>query len=513
MENNCKTSAWQLAVLMSQSGVRHVVVSPGSRNTPVILALARYGRFTLHYIVDERVAAFAALGMSVTLDEPVAAVCTSGSAVLNYAPAVAEAYYSNIPLIVVSADRPFCDIDQNQPQTIRQAGILHHIVRKSVDIRDGEDPVYSNRLINEALNAALNGGKGPVHINLQYRPPLNAIGSPDGVPAYKINNFAATSTRPNVAIEPHARYLIVIGGLKPDESIKTMLEAIVDLPINMVVIAEAQSNLSGISTITEADFETCLSDIPSPDYIFIIGSPLVSAKMNSYISSQSCQKLYVGIDSKAYTFDSINIDPALFLSSLKKSGKTVDYRSEVAAYRRISKPSAVAELISHLSGKDINLHLSNGTTIREAQKTTIARPTSVWANRGVSGIDGCSSTAIGAALVSKRPVILVTGDMSAAYDIGALAVKGIDSAFTMIVVNNGGGEIFRRVDTTRNLPERETYFTAMPKFPLRLLAEAYGFDYQQTTNPDEIYPASGNKPQIIEFITPNTDTSCVPGLQ
>ena len=162
-------------------------------------------------------------------------------------------------------------------------------------------------------------------------------------------------------------------------------------------------------------------------------------------------------------------------------------------------PTEVSRLLSLLSGCDIMLHLGNGMTVRDAQRIAIKAPTRIWANRGVSGIDGSTSTAVGASLVSDKPVVLVTGDMSAAYDIGALAVKGVGANFTMIVVNNGGGDIFRHVATTRDLPERDKYFTAMPKFPLRQLAEAYGFEYQAVTNPDDCELTRKNKPKIIEL--------------
>lgn len=503
MENTNKATAWQLAALMHLHGIRHVVVSPGSRNAPIILALSRSGLFDLHYIVDERVAAFAALGMAVALDRPVAVVCTSGSAVLNYAPALAEAYYSHIPVVAVSADRPYFDIDQNRPQTIRQAGVLDKIVRKSVDIRDGEDPVYANRLINEALTAANGTIKGPVHINMQFTMPLTISGSIDSVYSKPVNVAEAEqSVRIDEDIKS-CKSILFVGGFNPGGEIRKIRECLSDMPANLAIIAEAQSNISDFSTITPAEFEANIENITEPEHIFIAGSALVSAKISRWIDNAKCPRTYIGCTDIVFDYDSMRVPLSAFLKEYVKTDavERENYRESFKNFIGTVSQSTVSRLIANLSGKDILLHISNGMSIREAQKISISEPTTVWANRGVSGIDGCTSTAIGSSLVSNRPVVLITGDMSAAYDIGALATKGVSGNFTMIVVNNGGGEIFRKVATTRDLPERECYFTAMPKFPLQQLAEAYDFDFISTDNPDTIEIKEGSRPTIIELNT------------
>ena len=225
-----KPTANQLAALMHIYGVKHVVVSPGSRNAPVILALSRSGKYELHYIVDERTAAFAALGMAVTLDSPVAMVCTSGSAVLNYGPALAEAYYSRVPLIAISADRPYYEIGQNRPQTICQAGVLGHVVRKSVDIRDGEDPVYANRLLNEALSTATRYPNGPVHINMQFEMPLTESVATTKPYVKMLRHGECIGKTPEIKYDPAKKYLLIIGGLHPDKDIETCRRLIDELP-------------------------------------------------------------------------------------------------------------------------------------------------------------------------------------------------------------------------------------------------------------------------------------------
>lgn len=165
MANTDKTACRILAELLTHHGVSRAVMSPGSRDLPLLIALGRSPHLLTEIVVDERTAAFTALGMATASQQPVALVCTSGSALLNYAPAVAEAYYRHIPLIIISADRPSEWIDQDDSQTIRQAGALANIVKRSYDIPDNcTTPVarwYANRQINDALIEAQRGCKGP----------------------------------------------------------------------------------------------------------------------------------------------------------------------------------------------------------------------------------------------------------------------------------------------------------------------------------------------------------------
>lgn len=502
MTTNIKPAARQMAELLSRYGIQHVVVSPGSRNAPLILALCRSGKFTLHYVVDERVAAFIALGMAVETGKPVAVVCTSGTALLNFGPALAEAYYSNIPVIAISADRPYYDIDRNRPQTIPQAGIFDRIVRKSVDIRDGESPDDVNRMLNAALSAATCFPVGPVHINMQFEIPLtegcdqNPVHT-DYMPV--CGNFKRGKV---IDCKPNLNYLIYIAGLSPFEDIHAAERAIVNLPANVAVIAEAQSNLSHLSVVPAAVFAENKDKAVIPDVIVIAGSAPVYPDVYSWIERNKIKCIHLDPHGRHYGEMCVVSPLYTFLEDNFKVWQetTEDYRKTFSSFPP-SVTSAVSQLIQSLSGKDISLHVSNGMSIREAQKVAIDMPTNIWSNRGVSGIDGATSTAVGASLVSDKQVVLITGDMSAAYDIGALAVKGVGSNFTMIVVNNNGGEIFRRVGTTKNLPEREQYFTAMPKFSLQKLAEAYGFDYQEANDVNQVRLAQAPNPKIIELKT------------
>ena len=184
METTDKEVCNILADVVIAHGVRRAVLSPGSRNAPLLVALARREEIDKYVIVDERSAAFVALGMAQQLGEPVMLVCTSGTAVLNYAPAIAEAYYQKLPLIVVSADRPKEWIDQDDSQTIRQFEVLSQFVKKSYDIpaRCNDDIArwYANRIVNDAMIEAMSGRKAPVHINVQLDEPLAGLSEYEG---------------------------------------------------------------------------------------------------------------------------------------------------------------------------------------------------------------------------------------------------------------------------------------------------------------------------------------------
>ena len=165
-----------LTEILVKKGIKRVVLSPGSRNAPLLMAFAREKRLAHFVVLDERSAAFFALGMAQWSGEPIALACTSGTAPLNYGPAIAEAYYQRLPLIVVTADRPMEWIDQEDCQTIRQNGLFANIVKASCqlsgELRDEEERWYADRLINDAVNYALRGRRGPIHINIPFREPL-----------------------------------------------------------------------------------------------------------------------------------------------------------------------------------------------------------------------------------------------------------------------------------------------------------------------------------------------------
>lgn len=498
-----KNIAYNIAWYLHSYGIRDIVVSPGSRNAAIIDALANGPFcFKLHYVVDERQAAFTALGMAVASTRPVAMVCTSGSAMLNYAPALAEAYYSRIPLVAITADRPADIIDQRDSQTIRQAHALDAVVRRSVDIADDMPAHYVRRLIQDALNAAGDYIPGPVHINVRLHQPMTELRDDAGEPVVVIPHTAfldLDDLRRDVLYRLGNRILIIIGGMDYNHRLHDVLctlrdqapQADCDEKLgNVAIVAEVSSNVGQCADIMAGDFETAiaegrLNDL-MPDTVVIMGGALVSAGIKRWLRElpESTHVVNVGYDNSIVdTFgrltDTVECNPDQFFICLAHDTGCGDYRSRIAALPHNIEHPLFDALQSVLYSEDLNLHLSNGTTVRLAAAMKLPKAR-VWCNRGVSGIDGNTSTAIGTAIFTDRPTLLVTGDMSAAYDISALSNPDIPPTFKMIIRANGGGDIFRRIPATRHLDIVEPYLAAMPLFPIAEIARAYGFDFSET---------------------------------
>lgn len=487
-----KTTARLLTELLAAYGIRRVVVSPGSRCAPLSALLSRDGRFSLQVVIDERTAAFVALGMSLSDRRPTALVCTSGTAVLNYAPALAEAYYRRIPLVAVSADRPFDAIDQRDSQTIRQAHALDAVVRRSVDIADDSSARYqryARRVIGDALVEAVGDVPGPVHINMQFDVPLT--------PEADVAPLAAAGridlVRPGRtdfsgvidSIAGSARILAVLGDMPFDLRMRRVLDRLAASG-TVAFYAEAQSNAP--ASCRTAGRISSAESLPVPDVVLTAGGSLVSAGIKTFLRSHPCVRhISVGYDDCAVdTFGILDTvvqsSPADFFEALAASGK--GSRDFVGEWNRATplheQDGSVCQTLQALVDAlpDAVFHFSNGSSVRYAQRLDFGDGNRVESNRGCSGIEGSTSTAIGDAMASApRTVVLVTGDMSAAYDVGALAVRDIPDTFRMVVLDNGGGDIFRAVATTRDLPEREQLFAVAPRLPLKALSEAYGFRY------------------------------------
>lgn len=526
-----KANCTILADLLASYGVEHVVLCPGSRNAPVSLAIERSGKYRTHVIIDERSGAFAALGMAKETGRPVAVAVTSGTALLNCAPAVAEAYYARVPLIIVSADRPERWIDQRDSQTIRQPEALANIVRDTVDAPDTLEPSHINLLINRALTAATCNIPGPVHINLPLDKPLTAlIPSEKAVRGHKIHTDFAISPSPEARADIYVRLanmdkVLVVAGSGCD-----LRGARFGGAGNIALLADLSANCAdAVCSPTSFDSRILGKDL-EPDVIVNLGGTVVSDHFKAFLRRCSCPTVNIGFDDAPVdTFGrlerQIQISPRVFMEQwddyIKRSGiKTgseysLNWRElygEEFSIPWTEKPSDYETLL-HLNRalmgenkkKDLTLFLANGMTARYAQ--LFRWPAKVLDQRGVSGIEGCTSTAAGASLATDSTVLLLTGDMGAAYDIGALATPGLRGNFKIAVTDNGGGDIFRHVATTRDFPETERLFAAAPQLPLQQLAQAYGFNYYTADSPDNLkeaitlFLADQDRPAILHVKT------------
>lgn len=515
MESTDKLSCNILADLLIAHGVSHVVMSPGSRNAPLIVALSRREQLTCHVVIDERSAAFVALGMGVQSGKGVALVCTSGSALLNYAPAVAEAFYRQVPLIVISADRPEEWIDQDDSQTIWQQDALSPYVKRSCDISanlnytNGE--WVCNRLINDVLLEALNGRRAPVHINIRLDAPLNLMEQYEPGRSRVINMLrpkdeltTAEARQLGALIASPRKVLIIIGFMQPDARLNKALAKLARIP-NVAVMTESIANLHSPLFIDRID--ATLSSMEGedfinlrPDVVITAGGALVSRFVKDWVRSlNGVEHWHVGpshttIDCFRHLSLRVEMDPAIFFRQLasalqifkEPSAYSHDW-SALASRSRVKHDMYVKDapwcdlkafsMIIPAIPRSWNVHFSNGTPVRYAQLMDCTHLHRCDCNRGVSGIDGCTSTALGASAIYNDTTLLITGDMSCQYDIAAFSSTLVSPRFKVIVICNGGGGIFRFIKSTSELPELEKYLSVGTRLPLSDIAHGYGFRY------------------------------------
>lgn len=514
--------------VLQEKGVRDIVCSPGSRNTPLLLAVASRPKLKKHFAFDERSGAFMGLGIALASNRPVALVCTSGTALLNYSPAVAEAYYHAIPLIVISADRPPQWIDQDDSQTIRQTDALANFVKKSYQLpmeykefKGGNNELnwYVNRIVNDAMLTASSGRPGPVHINVPLGEPLgNKADHIDKLPRIidiiEGDSIGNKEIVKNLASKiSRSKVLLVAGFMQPDASLQKCISEISRFP-NMAVMAETISNLhlnpldfSVDSVLTALSYDDLCK--LKPDIVITVGGSLVSRKLKEYLRKFSAEIEHWSIGYSHTTTDCfqslttrVECDVVRFLRNLKSFLMKFQTTDEVSSYKKAwqikkeeatslkqtyidnspwSELKAFAILLKQLPSS-VNLFLSNGTPIRYAQLISYKLPHASWCNRGVSGIDGTVACAIGASKIYNGTTVLITGDLSMAYDVGSLGLPDIPDRLKIIVIDNQGGGIFRFVPSTKSLEEREEYFCMPPKLPLKDLADGYEWGYFEASD-------------------------------
>ncbi|ETN95324.1 2-succinyl-5-enolpyruvyl-6-hydroxy-3-cyclohexene-1-carboxylate synthase [Zhouia amylolytica] len=565
--------AAQLIVqLCKQKNIQHIVISPGSRNAPLTIGFSEDPFFNTYSIVDERCAAFFAMGIAQQIGRPTAVICTSGSALLNYYPAVAEAFYSDIPLMVISADRPAYSIDIGDGQTIRQKNVFeNHILYNAnlkQDIRkegtvvfgDGKlQPEIMNALssgnlqngiqhynsfeVNKAINIAI-GKKGPVHINVPFEEPLyqmierpTVAINPDHL---KDENFDSDNEELSAYVDiwnASERKMILVG-VNPPNAIEQRLLNILGKDDSVIVFTETTSNLShekffpGIDKIIapiekDVNSEQLFAEL-RPDVLLTFGGMVVSKKIKAFLRKYQPNHHWHVDTKKAYdTFKCLGkhfeTTPNEFLESFLPQTKSVEseyhpHWFKVQNYRRKKHKEYLSEIpftdfkafdqLLTAIPDNYQLQLSNSSTIRYAQLFEINERTTVFCNRGTSGIDGSTSTAIGAATVSDEPTLLISGDLSFFYDSNALWNNYIKNTFRIIVINNSGGGIFRILPGHKNTDNFDTYFETKHNLQADHLCEMYGFEYLKAENASEVEEGlstffnSSDKPKLLEIFTP-----------
>ncbi len=508
-----KRSIQILAHLLKEYGIFDIVISPGSRNAPLAIHFSETDEFNCYSIVDERSAAFVGMGMAKSIKKPVALTCTSGSASANYYPGITEAFYQNTPLLILTADRPTDFVDIFDGQTIRQKDLYQQhsygdfqLLEDSVENADDEN--FS--IIKKAIEVCFEK-QGPVHINIPLEEPLYNMVSelPNFKPVEKTIRENIYELPPNLVADWNSskRIMILVGTRDYSEELEMQLTQLVKNH-SVVVLKEANSNLKHdkffahidryIFNFNDADYKTY-----APDLLITVGQNVVSKKVKQFLRKAN-PKNHWHIDEVWHpdTFfsltEKVKATPEKFFAKLLKfiSLEPSPYFNlwDVLRDKRDSKHDEYCvgtgfsdfklfELLSNKLPEKINLHISNSSAIRYTQLFDFDK-NRIYCNRGTSGIDGSTSTAMGYAIKSQRQTVLVTGDMSFFYDINGLWNNYIPPYTRIIVFNNGGGDIFKIIPGPSSTNALEEFILTKHHKNAEHLAQHFGFSYTRVD--DEI---------------------------
>ncbi len=517
--------------------IDHIVISPGSRNAPLTIGFTEHPSFTCYSIVDERCAAFFALGIAQQINRPVALICTSGSALLNYYPAVAEAFYSDIPLVVISADRPEKLVEIGDGQTIRQENVYSNHILYSANCKDGDEFQLKNETeINIALNTAIEL-QGPVHINAPFDEPLyhktdDLLVRPQHVPARTMETIEPDFNKLVGIWNNSSRKLILTGTLPPlsiDDQVTAQLADYGDL----VVFTEATSNWHHpnfipaidqlITPLDSEEFEAL-----QPELLITFGGMVISKRVKAFLRKYKPKHHWHINKKKAYdTYFSLSehvrMDPNTFFRKLLPLFQPDDsnYQSFWLQKRqyRLDKHAKYLDAVTYSDLRAYSLvfnslpsgcqlQLANSATVRYAQLFELKNKPEVFCNRGTSGIDGSTSTAIGAAVASGKQTVFVTGDLSFFYDSNALWNQYLPNNLRIIVINNSGGGIFRILPGAKNAVHFKTYFETSHNLDAAHLCEMYNLEYtavsDETSLKNELssFYSESHRPRLLEIFTP-----------
>lgn len=529
MSNQTYQFLSNLSKILELKECKEVVLSPGSRNAPIALSLMRNKQLKIHIVNDERSAAYFALGRALSTDLPVVLVCTSGTATVNYYPAVTEAYYQRIPLFVITADRPHEYYHQNHNQVINQRNLYRNHIEKyySIDLTLINDRKRRNYFlkVNELLNTASHERR-PVHLNIHLDDKLypEKPFSPADEP---IVNITMESPAPKLSardfnrvmqdLMKYKKILIIGGQYRFNPKLRKLINKLLTLT-DITFIRDITTNIHGLERAIMHPEEVIekVQNMESlqPDMVISFGHKLSSKKIVEFLREYPPQAHWHVSEYDDY-FDNyesltklVKTNVEEFFRSLLRSIKLFEGRKFQAYYLSWQKlddklhPGLISSYdqdpeLSYFRAiledlpKNSCLHLGNSQSIRQANHVNLfenkqARSIEVLSNRGSSGIDGSLSTAIGAALNDKRKHFIILGDQSFVYDRNALWNKKLPENLVIIIINNKGGKIFSKIDGPRRQPEYKEFFVSHVPFDFEKEALQFGIFYQKVSEVSEI---------------------------
>lgn len=508
-----------------KAGMDTIVCSPGSRNSPLVIAFDEHPKINCFVIHDERSAAFVGMGMAQELGKPVGIVCTSGSAMLNYYPAVAEAYYQRIPLVVISADRPKKWINQGDGQTIVQEGVYTNHIEGEVHFDEGTKSEEVEQEVIELFSKIQLTTKGPIHFNIALDEPLyNTVEIKDEIiqkidwkhPSSTLNEKEISTLKEGLGFQ---KKMVLIGQMPKNPYFQELLKTLAD-DTSFAILVENTSNLVSMKWVhcidrtlqvltaeEEKDF--------APDLLITFGGAVVSKRIKAYLR-KSKPKMHwkVGFDfPEMNTYgsltDSFQISDASFLENLLRlkndtilnnygsKWKQRDFMAQSKAELFIEQAPfsdlKAIEVALDCIPESSHIHMGNSSIVRYCQLFNPIASMTYFSNRGTSGIDGSCSTAVGAALAKPDALhVLIVGDISFFYDSNALWNNYAIHNLRIIVVNNGGGGIFNIIKGPRESKQNSTYFEAKHSFKAKDIATAFGVDYFSANSEEEMMHCMGD---------------------
>ncbi len=515
-----------LVELCRLHGVTRAVISPGSRSAALTLALARNPNIQCTVVMDERAAGFIAMGMAQQLGKPVILVCTSGSASYNFAPAVAEAFFQHIPLLILTADRPNEWIHQNDGQTIYQNGIYGRHVKAGYELpADYDHPDaewYINRSVNEALLTTMEKPFGPVHINVPIREPFYPQRNEMLIPSQNIRKVDRVESQLTLSPEVwHSlldewedteKILVAVGQYLPGSDLPMLLTKLTE-EFQIPVLGESLGNLD-VHELSLSRQDLILGDMDNShlqaDLLITVGQSFISKNFKKFIRENPprnhwhiSEELHL-IDPFKTLTQQIVVSPEYFFSKLTEDldylhfvqhdegGQDEGYlrdwlhaenqkKRQLARFidnlTTFSDLTAVKYLLDYIPSPN-QLHVANSMPVRYVTMMGVDREgIEMYANRGTSGIDGCLSTAVGAAMISPLPVYLLVGDVAFFYDRNGLLLSDLPENLKIVLLNNSGGTIFRIIDGPASQPELESYFETRHTYTAERTAADSGLNY------------------------------------
>ncbi|MCU0421230.1 MAG: 2-succinyl-5-enolpyruvyl-6-hydroxy-3-cyclohexene-1-carboxylic-acid synthase [Bacteroidia bacterium] len=521
--------AFSAALTCKLLDVKHVVLSPGSRSAPLVFAFTNDPDFEVHIAIDERSAAYQAMGMAQQLQKPVVLICTSGTAAANYYPAVCEAFYQRIPLLLLTADRPPELLHQQDGQMINQQQLFGSHVRAFYQMSVNPDKSkHTVTILAEAIAKSCFPVKGPVHINFPFVEPLYQLNNLNKTVQLKqqigkwLNkHLIRSATSPTneeldeltFAWVNSKKRIILIGTQHMDYTCWQALKTIHENN-QAVIIADVTSNFHQFASICHIDQiiqALSIKEENKPDFILSLGGPLLSKPLKKWLTGCNPQ-WHFRINQEPETINTygnlthlLSLQPATVFNEIAaiqlfdntqeqqyvQKFITLDKQIEQYKNKLISKSNwneiSAIDYIKKELPQVCAIQLGNSSAIRLFANTgNNSNGWQLFANRGTSGIDGSLSTALGAAIINQRLTFCILGDLSFGYDINALWRLNLPPQLRIIVINNHGGGIFKLIDGPNTHPEYLSYFTTPVKVNVQELANAFGLEHYLCRNMNEL---------------------------